>query len=93
MDEILGIKGKKKNNLLNPEIPLMTLNNDAVEETVHAECLKLRGGATGPIHLSIDYDKVGKLLTIFSIKYLGHAMKNVLCLTKISIFQSVSTVC
>ena len=41
MDEILGIKGKKKNNLLNPEIPLMTLNNDAVEETVHVECLKL----------------------------------------------------
>ena len=37
-----GIKGKK-NNLLNPEIPLMNLNDDAVEETAHVECLKLSG--------------------------------------------------
>ena len=43
------IKGKK-NNLLKPEIPLMTLNDDAVEETVHVEGLKLRGG---PLHLPI----------------------------------------
>ena len=67
------VKGKN-NNLLKSEIPVTNVNDDAVEinqkelvvdETVQTECLKLRGGASGPKYLSIDYDKVGKLLTIF----------------------------
>ena len=36
-----------------------------VSDSAEKECLKLRGGANGPKHLSIEHDKVGRLLTIF----------------------------